>query len=46
VAGVPLTRVQGLLHVMMLPILLICVLCALAPWIVLWLPRLLVPNWV
>jgi tripartite ATP-independent transporter DctM subunit len=46
VGGVPLTRIQGLLHVMMLPILLICVLCALAPWIVLWLPRLLVPNWV
>jgi tripartite ATP-independent transporter DctM subunit len=46
VGGVPLTRIQGLLHVMMLPILLICVLCALAPWVVLWLPRLLVPNWV
>jgi tripartite ATP-independent transporter DctM subunit len=46
VAGVPLARIQGLLHVMMLPILLICFLCALAPWIVLWLPRLLVPNWV
>jgi tripartite ATP-independent transporter DctM subunit len=46
VAGVPLTRIQGLLHLMMLPILLICFLCALAPWIVLWLPRLLVPNWV
>jgi tripartite ATP-independent transporter DctM subunit len=46
VAGVPITGIQKLLHVMMLPILLICLLCALVPWLVLALPRLLVPNWV
>jgi len=46
VAGVPLARIQGLLHLMMIPILLICIVCALLPWIVLVLPRLLVPNWV
>ena len=46
VAGVPITSIQKLLHVMMLPILLICLLCALVPWLVLALPRLLVPNWV
>jgi len=46
VAGVPLARIQGLLHLMMIPILLICIVCALLPWIVLVLPRLLVPDWV
>ena len=46
VAGVPLTRIQKLLHIMMLPILLICILCALVPWVVMLLPRLLMPNWV
>ena len=30
----------------MLPILLICILCALVPWLVTLLPRLLMPNWV
>lgn len=45
VAGVPLARIQKLLHIMMVPILLVIVLCALLPWTVLILPRLLVPNW-
>jgi tripartite ATP-independent transporter DctM subunit len=45
VAGVPLARVQKLLHIMMLPILIVIALCALMPWTVLILPRLLVPNW-
>jgi tripartite ATP-independent transporter DctM subunit len=46
VAGVPIMRVQRLLHVMMLPVLLICIVCALVPWLVMILPRLLTPNWV
>jgi tripartite ATP-independent transporter DctM subunit len=45
VAGVPLARIQKLLHIMMVPILVVIVLCALLPWTVLILPRLLVPNW-
>ena len=45
VAGVPLARIQKLLHIMMVPILFVIVLCALLPWTVLILPRLLVPNW-
>lgn len=45
VAGVPMARIQKLLHVMMLPLLLVIVLCALAPWTALALPRLLVPDW-
>jgi TRAP-type C4-dicarboxylate transport system permease large subunit len=45
VAGVPMMRIQLLLHLMMIPLLIVIVLCALAPWTVLILPRLLVPNW-
>jgi tripartite ATP-independent transporter DctM subunit len=45
VAGVPLARIQGLLHVMMLPLLIVIVVCALFPWTVLILPKLLVPGW-
>ena len=45
VAGVPLARIQKLLHIMMVPILIVIVLCAVMPWTVLILPRLLVPNW-
>ena len=45
VAGIPLSRIQKLLHLMMLPILVVCFLCALAPWTVLAIPRLLVPAW-
>jgi tripartite ATP-independent transporter DctM subunit len=45
VAGVPLARIQKLLHIMMIPILVVIVICALLPWTVLILPRLLVPAW-
>jgi tripartite ATP-independent transporter DctM subunit len=45
VAGVPLARIQKLLHIMMLPLLAVIAICALLPWTVLILPRLLVPNW-
>jgi tripartite ATP-independent transporter DctM subunit len=46
VAGVSMARIQKLLHIMMVPLLLVIVLCALMPWTVLLLPRLLVPKWV
>jgi hypothetical protein len=45
VAGVPMMRVQKLLHIMMIPILIVVFLCSLMPWTVLALPKLLVPNW-
>lgn len=45
VAGVPMMKIQMLLHLMMIPLLVVIVLCALAPWTELLLPRLLVPNW-
>lgn len=45
VAGVPMARIQKLLHIMMIPILLVVILCAMMPWTVLALPRLLVPSW-
>ncbi|HWC01811.1 MAG TPA: TRAP transporter large permease [Methylomirabilota bacterium] len=45
VGGVPMMRIQKLLHIMMIPLLIVIVLCALAPWTVLLLPKLLVPNW-
>ena len=46
VAGVPMMRIQKLLHLMMIPLLIVIVLCALMPWSVLLLPKLLVPKWV
>ena len=46
VAGVPMIRIQKLLHIMMIPILIVVFLCSLVPATVLWLPRLLVPAWV
>lgn len=46
VGGVPMARIQKLLHIMMIPLLLVILLCALAPWTVMLLPKLLVPNWV
>jgi tripartite ATP-independent transporter DctM subunit len=46
VAGVPMARIQKLLHVMMIPLLLVIIFCALVPWTVLALPRLLVPEWI
>ena len=45
VGGVPMMRIQKLLHIMMIPILIVIMLCALAPWTVLLLPKLLVPKW-
>lgn len=46
VGGVPMAKIQKLLHIMMIPLLLVILLCALAPWTVMLLPKLLVPNWV
>ena len=45
VGGVPMMRIQKLLHIMMIPLLIVIILCALAPWTVLLLPKLLVPKW-
>ena len=45
VGGVPMMRIQKLLHIMMIPLLIVIFLCALFPWTVLILPKLLVPNW-
>ncbi len=38
-------RVDRAGHVMMLPLLIVIVLCALMPWTALLLPKLLVPKW-
>jgi TRAP-type C4-dicarboxylate transport system permease large subunit len=46
VGGVPMVNIQKLLHIMMIPLLLVIILCALAPWTVLMLPKLFVPTWV
>ena len=46
VAGIPVTRILKLLHLMMIPIFLVIVLCALFPGMVLAIPRILVPRWV
>jgi tripartite ATP-independent transporter DctM subunit len=46
VAGIPVTRILKLLHLMMIPIFLVIILCALYPWLVLVIPRILVPRWV
>jgi tripartite ATP-independent transporter DctM subunit len=45
VAGVPMMKIQKLLHIMMIPLLVVIVLCALMPWTVLLIPKLLVPKW-
>jgi len=45
VGGVPMVKIQKLLHIMMMPLLVVIVLCALIPWTVTLLPKLLVPNW-
>jgi tripartite ATP-independent transporter DctM subunit len=45
VANVPMMKIQKLLHIMMIPLLIVIILCALAPWTVLILPKLLVPKW-
>jgi len=46
VGGVPMVKIQKLLHIMMIPLLIVIILCALAPWTVLLLPKLFVPTWV
>jgi tripartite ATP-independent transporter DctM subunit len=46
VAGIPVTRILKLLHIMMIAIFVIIILCALVPGTVLFIPRLLVPRWV
>lgn len=45
VAGIPVTRILKLLHIMMIAIIVIIVVCALVPGTVLFIPRLLVPRW-
>jgi TRAP-type C4-dicarboxylate transport system permease large subunit len=45
VGNVPRMKTQKLLHIMMIPLSIVIVLCAIAPWTVLLLPKLLVPNW-
>ncbi len=45
VAGIPVTRILKLLHLMMIPIFLVIVASALVPWLVLAIPRILVPGW-
>jgi len=42
----PVSKVLGILYVLMIPIFLIILLCAFFPQIVLIVPRLLVPRWV
>jgi tripartite ATP-independent transporter DctM subunit len=46
VSNVPMVRIQKLLHIMMIPLLIVIILCALMPWTVLALPKLFVPKWV
>lgn len=45
VAGIPVTRILKLLHLMMIPIFLALLACALFPGLVLAIPRILVPRW-
>jgi tripartite ATP-independent transporter DctM subunit len=45
VAGIPVTRILKLLHLMMIAIIVIILVCAMVPGTVLWIPRLLVPRW-
>jgi tripartite ATP-independent transporter DctM subunit len=46
VGGVPMAKIQKLLHIMMIPLLIVIILCALAEWTVLLLPRIFTPGWV
>jgi C4-dicarboxylate transporter DctM subunit len=46
VSKFPVSKVLGILYVLMIPIFLIILLCAFFPQIVLVIPRLLVPKWV
>jgi len=45
VAGIPVTRILKLLHLMMIPILMVILASALVPGLVLAIPRILVPRW-
>lgn len=45
VAGIPVTRILKLLHLMMIPIFLVIIACTLVPGLVLAIPRILVPRW-
>jgi TRAP-type C4-dicarboxylate transport system permease large subunit len=45
VAGIPVSRILKLLHIMMIAIFIIIIVCALVPETVLFIPRLLVPRW-
>jgi tripartite ATP-independent transporter DctM subunit len=45
VAGIPVTSILKLLLVMMTALVVVVFLCAMIPWTVLILPRLLVPGW-
>jgi tripartite ATP-independent transporter DctM subunit len=46
VSKFPVSKVLGILYVLMIPVFLILLLCAFFPEIVLIVPRLLVPKWV
>jgi C4-dicarboxylate transporter DctM subunit len=46
VSKFPVSKVLGILYILMIPIFLIILLCAFYPGIVLVIPRLLVPKWV
>ena len=46
VSKFPVSKVLGILYVLMIPIFLIILLCAFFPEVVLIVPRLLVPKWV
>lgn len=46
VAKFPVSKVLGILHVLMIAIAFIILLCAVYPWFVLIVPRLIVPTWV
>ncbi len=46
VAKFPVSKVLGILHVLMIAIAIIILLCAVFPWFILVIPRLIVPTWV
>ena len=46
VSKFPVSKVLGILYILIIPIMLIILLCAFFPQIVLIVPRLLVPKWV
>jgi tripartite ATP-independent transporter DctM subunit len=46
VAKFPVSKVLGILYILIIPIFLIILLCAFFPEIILILPRLMVPKWV